>query len=124
MLTVILLDVRRLEILRVLDVVESLAQGLEAVKVVCRLRYASCVYDVPCVHNGIGYLFLVVPTIVVAVWLRPRSLVCLWLAASRAMTTRNFLVFLIPLVLLLRLLLTIVASGSTARLRYDCCCCP
>ena len=78
MLTVIILDVRRLEILRILDVVESLAQGLEAVGVVRRLRSASCVDDVPCVHNGIGYLFPVVPPVgVVAVLLRARSLICL-----------------------------------------------
>ena len=78
MLTVVLLDVRRLEILRVLNVVESLAQGLEAFRVVRRLRSASCVDDVSCVHNGIAYLFPVVPTVVVvAVWLRARSLICL-----------------------------------------------
>ena len=108
-LTVILLDVRRLEILRVLDVVESLAQGLEAVGVVRRLRSASCVDDVPCVHNRIGYLFPVVPivVVVVAVWLRARSLICLWLATSGAMTTRSFLILLVSLVLLLLLLLTI-----------------
>ena len=65
MLTVVLLDIRRLEILRVLDVVESLAQGLEAVGVVHKLRSASCVDDVPCVHNGIRYLFPIVPMVVV-----------------------------------------------------------
>ena len=122
MLTVVLLDVRRLEILRVLDVVESLAQGLEAIGVVRRLRSASCVDDVSCVHNGIGYLFPVVPTVVVvAVWLRARSLVCLWLATSGAMTTRSFLILLVSLVLLFLLLLTLVASGGTACLRYCCC---
>ena len=67
MLTVVLLDVRRLEILRVLNVVERLAQGLEAVGVVYRLRSVSCVDNVPCVYNGIGYLFPVVPTVVVVV---------------------------------------------------------
>ena len=61
MLTVVLLDVRRLEILRVLDVVESLAQGLEAVGVVRRLRSASCVDDVPCVHNGLATSSLLFP---------------------------------------------------------------
>ena len=72
MLTVVFLDVRRLEILRVLDVIEGLAQGLEAVGVVRRLRSASCVDDVLCVHNGIGYLFHVGPTVVlVAVWQGP-----------------------------------------------------
>ena len=122
MLTVVLLDVRRLEILQVFDVVESLAQSLEAVGVVRKLRSASCIDDVLCVHNRIGYLFPVVPmVVVVAVWLRPRSLVCLWLATPGAMTARSFLLFLIPLVLLLLLLLMIVASGSMARMRYDCC---
>ena len=122
MLTIVILDVRRLEILRVLDVVESLAQGLEAVGVVRRLRSASCIDDVPCVHNGIGYLFPVVPTVVVvAVWLRARSLICLWLATSGAMTTRSFLIPLVSSVLLFLLLLTLVASGGTACLRYDCC---
>ena len=72
MLIVVLLDVRGLETPWVLDVIESLAQGLEAVRVVCKLSSASCVDDVPCVHDGIGYLFPVVPAvIVVAVWLRP-----------------------------------------------------
>ena len=114
MLTVILLDVSRLEILRVLDVVENLAQGLEAVGVVHKLRSASCVDDVPCVHNGIGYLFPVVPTVViVAVWLRARSLICLWLATSGVMTTRSFLILLVSSVLLFLLLLTLVASGGT-----------
>ena len=122
MLTVVLLDVRRLEILRVLDVVESLAQGLEAVGVVRRLRSASYIDDVPCVHNGIGYLFPVVPTVVVvAVWLRARSLICLWLATSGAMTTCSFLILLVSSVLLFLLLLTLVASRGTACLRYYYC---
>jgi len=121
LLTVILLDVRRLEILRVLDVVESLAQGLEAVGVIRKLRSASCVDDVPCVHNGIGYLFPVVPrVVVVAVWLRARSLVCLWLATSGAMTTRSFLILLVSSILLFLLLLTLVASWGTTCLRYCC----
>ena len=125
MLTVVLLDVRRLENLRVLDVVESLAQGLEAVGVVRKLYSASCVDDVPCVHNGIGYLFPIIPTVVVvAIWLRVRSLICLWLATSRAMTTHSFLILLVSLVLLLLLLLTLVASGGTACLRYYCCSSP
>ena len=77
MLTVILLDVRRLEILRVLNVVEGSAQSLEAIGVFRKLCSASCVYDIPCIHDGISYLFPVVPTIVViAVWLRSRGLVC------------------------------------------------
>ena len=76
MLTVVLLDVRGLEILWVLDIFESPAQGLEAVGVVCKLSSTSCVDDVSCVHDGIGYLFPVASAvIVVAVWLRPRGLV-------------------------------------------------
>ena len=105
----------------VLDVVESLAQGLEAVGVVRKLRSASCIDDVLCIHNGIGYLFPVVPTVVVvAVWLRARSLICLWLATSGAMTTRSFLILLVSSVLLFLLLLTLVASRGTACLRYYC----
>ena len=122
MLTVILLDVRSLEILRVLDVVESPAQGLEAIGVIRKVCSASCVDDVPCVHDGIGYLFPVVPTVVVvAVWLRARSLICLKLATSRAMTSHSFLILLVSSVLLFFLLLTLVASGGTAFLRYYCC---
>ena len=127
LLTVVLLDVCRLEILWVLDVVEDTAEGGETIGVVCKLCSASCVDDVPCVHDGIGYLFPVVPTVVVvvvAVWLRARSLICLWLATSGAMTTRSFLILLVSSVLLLRLLLTLVASGGTACLRYCCCSSP
>ena len=71
MLTVVLLDVRWFEILRVLDVVKNPAEGLEAIEIVRKLQSVSCVDDVPCVPNGIGYLFPIVPTVVVvAVWLR------------------------------------------------------
>src|SRR6185503_3468392 len=125
LLTVVLLDVCGLEILWVLAVVESPAQGLEAVGVVCKLSSAYCVDDVPCVHDGIGYLIPVVPAvIVVAVWLRPRGLVYWWLATPGAMAARGFLILLISLVLLLLLLLTLVASGGTACLRYDYCSSP
>ena len=122
MLTVVLLDVCRLEILWVLDVVEDTVEGGETIGVVCKLCSASCIDDVPCVHNGIGYFFPIVPTVVVvAVWLRARSLICLWLATSGAMTTYSFLILLVSLVLLFLLLLTLVASGGTACLRYCCC---
>ena len=126
MLTVVLLDVCRLEILWVLDVVEDTAEGRETIGVVCKLCSASCIDDVPCVHNGIGYFFPIVPTVVVvvAVWLRARSLICLWLATSRAMTTRSFLILLVSSVLLFLLLLTVVASRGTACLRYYCCSSP
>ena len=69
MLAVVLQDFRWLEILRVLDVVEDSAEGLEAIGVVCKLRSASCVDDVPCVHHGIDNFFPVVSAvIVVATW--------------------------------------------------------
>ena len=51
-LTIVLLDVRRLEVLRVLDVVESPAQGLEAIRIIRKLCSASCVDDIPCVNDG------------------------------------------------------------------------
>ena len=122
MVTVVLLDVRWLEVLRVLDVVESLAQGLEAVGIVRKLCSASCVDDIPCIHDGVGYLFPIVPVVVVvvvAIWLRPRSLVCWWLATPGLMVACDFLILLVSLILLLQLLLAIMASGSTACLRYD-----
>ena len=65
MLTVVLLDVRWLEILRVLDVVKDSAECLEAIEIICKLRSASCVDDVLCVHYRVGYLFPVVPAVVV-----------------------------------------------------------
>ena len=65
LLTVILLDVHRLEILWVLDVVEDSAEGLKAIGVIRNLRSASCVDDVPCVHYGISYFLPVVPAVVV-----------------------------------------------------------
>ena len=85
----------------------------------CDLRL--CVDDVPCVHYGIGYFFLVVAVVVIATWLRPRSLVCWWLTTPRAMDACDFLILLISLILVLQLLLTMMASWSTACLRYDCC---
>ena len=123
-LTVVLLDVCWLEIIWVLNVVEDSAEGGEAIGVVRKLCSVPCDDDISCIHDGIGYLFPVVPTVVVAVWLRPRSLICLQLATRWAMTARSFLILLISLVLLLMLLLTLVASGGTACLRYDCCCSP
>ena len=72
---------------------------MEAVGVVCKLSSASCVDDVPCVQDGIGYLFPVVPAvIVVVIWLRPRGLVYWWLATPGAMGDRDFLILLISLV--------------------------
>ena len=90
-----LLDVRRFEILRVLDVVEDSAEGLEAIGVVCKLRYASCVDDVSCVHYRIGNFFPVVPVVVVVIWLRLRSLVCWWLATPGATKAYDFLILLV-----------------------------
>ena len=76
MLTVVLLDICGFEIVWVLDVVEDAAKGWEAIGVVCVMHSASCIDDVPCVHYGIGYFLPVLIAIVVAVRLRPRSLVC------------------------------------------------
>ena len=122
LLTVVLLDVCRLEILCVLDIVEDTAEGREMIRVVCKLCSVSCVDDVPCIHDRIGYLFPIVPTVVVvAVWLRARSLICLWLATSGAVTTRSFLILYVSSIPLFLLLLTLVASGGTACLRYCCC---
>ena len=121
MLTVVLLDVHWLEILRVLYVVEDSAEGLEAIRIVCKLRSASCVDYVPCIHYGIGYFLLVVSAIVVATWLRPRGLVCRWLATPGVMDACDFLILLVSLILLLQLLLTVMASEGTAYFRYDCC---
>ena len=43
-------------------------------RIISKLRSASYVDDVPCVHYGISYLFPVVPAVVVvAIWLRPRG---------------------------------------------------
>ena len=112
MLTVVLLDVHWLEILRVLDIVKNSAEGLEAIGIVYKLRSASCIDNVSCVHYGIGYFLPVVPTVVVvAIWLRPRSLVCQWLATPGSMVTCNFLILLVSLILLLQLLLAMMAPG-------------
>ena len=119
MLTVVFLDICGFEILRVLDVVEDAAEDWEAIGIVCEMCSASCVDDVPCVHYGIGYFLPVLAAIVVAVRLRPRSLVCWWLTTPGAMTACDFLILLVSLVLLL----TIMAPGGTTCLRYDCCSC-
>ena len=76
MLTVVLLDVLGLEVLRVLNVVEDSAEGLEVIGVVRKLRSVSCVDYISRIHYGIGYLLPVVPAVVVVIWLRLRSLVC------------------------------------------------
>ena len=75
MLTVVLLDICGFEILWVLDVVEDAAEGWEAFGIVCEMRSASCIDDIPSIHYGIGYFF----SVVVVVRLRPRGLVCYWL---------------------------------------------
>ena len=73
---------------------KTLLLGGEAIGVVSKLCSASCVDDFPCIHDGVGYLFSVMPTVVVSVWLRPRSLVCLRLATPGTMTARSFLILL------------------------------
>ena len=117
LLTVVFLDICVFEILRVLDVVEDATEDWEAIGIVCEMHPASCVDDVPCVHYGIGYFLPALIATIVAVRLRPRSLVCWWLATPRTMIACDFLILLVSLVLLL----TIVASGGTACLRYDYC---
>ena len=58
LLTVVLLDVRWLEILWVLGIVKDAVEGWKAIGIICKLCSASCVDDVPCVHYGIGYFLL------------------------------------------------------------------
>ena len=85
MLTVVLLDVRWLEILWVLDIVKDSAEGLEAIGIICKLQSASYIDDVSCVHYGMGYFLPVVAAVVAAIQLRPRSLVCWWLTTPGVM---------------------------------------
>jgi hypothetical protein len=101
LLNIKLLDVCGFEVLWVLDVVEDTAEGWKAIGVVCKMRSVSCIDDVPCIHPGIGYFFEVADAIVVAVRLRSWSLDCWWLSTPRAMTTCDFLLLLVSLVLLL-----------------------
>ena len=75
---------------------------------VCKMRLASCIDDVPCIHPGVSYFFMVVAAAVVAVLLRPWSLVCYGLSTSGTMTACDFLLLLVSLVLLLKL--TMMAS--------------
>ena len=117
MLTVVLLDVRWLEIIWVLDVVENTAEGWEAIEIVCEMRSASCIDDIPSIHYGIGYFF----SVIVVVRLRPRGLACWWSATPGAMMACDFLILLVSLILLLQLLLTMMASRGTTCLSYDCC---
>ena len=67
MLTVILLDVRGFEVLRVLNVVKDAAECWKAIGVVCKMCLASCIDDVPRVHPRVGYFFMVKAMVVVAV---------------------------------------------------------
>ena len=65
------------EILWVLDIVKDAVEGWEAIGVVYKMRLASCIDDMPCIHPGIGYFFKVaVAVVVVVVRLRPWSLDC------------------------------------------------
>ena len=113
MLTVILLDVSRLEVFWVHDVVESAAKGWKSVGIICKMRLASCVDDLPRVHPGIGYFFMVVSAAVVAVLLVPWSLISCGLSTPRTLVAGNFLLLLDSLVLLL---LTVMASRSATCL--------
>ena len=99
MLTVVLLNVGRFEILWVLDVVEDTAEGWEPVRIICKMHLAFCVDDLPRVHLRIGY-FMVVPVHVVVVLLKPWSLVSCGLSSSRTLTASDFLLVLVSLELL------------------------
>ena len=68
MLTVVLLDVGGFEILWVLDIVEDAAEGWEPVKIICKMRLASCIDDFPRIHPGIGYFFMVVAVTIVVLF--------------------------------------------------------
>ena len=115
LLTVILLDVSRLEVFWVHDVVESAAKGWKSVGIICKMRLASCIDDILCIHPRVGYFFMVVPAAVVAVLLRPCSLVCCGLSTPRTLAASDFLLLLVSLILLL-LLLAVMASRSAACL--------
>jgi len=84
-------------------------------KLLNNLREVASIDDIPRIHYGIGYFF----SVVVAVRLRPRVLVCWWLATPGAMIACDFLNLLVSLVLLLQL--TMMASLGMACLRYYCC---
>ena len=77
------------------------AEGWKAIGVVCKMRSVSCIDDMLCIHPRIGYFFKVADAVIVAIWLRPWSLDCRWLSTPGAMTTCNFLLLLVSLVLLL-----------------------
>ena len=112
LLTVILLDVSRLEVFWVHDVVESAAKGWKPVGIICKMRLASCVDDLPRVHPGIGYFFMVVSAAVVAVLLVPWSLISCGLSTPRMLAASNFLVLLDSLVLLLTVRVGYRASSA------------
>ena len=116
MLTVVLLDVRGFEVLWVLDVVEGAAQGWETIGIVYKMRLASCIDDLLHVHPEIDYFFMVVAAAIVAVLLRPWSLVCCGLSTPRTVPASNFLLLLVSSVLLL--LLTVMASQRAACLWF------
>ena len=113
MLTVVLLNVGRFEILWVLDAVQDTAEGWEPVGTICKMCLAFCVDDLLRVLLRIGY-FMVVVVAVVAVLLKPWSLVSCGLSTPRTLAASNFLLLLDSLVLLL---LTVMASRSATCLR-------
>ena len=112
LLTVVLLDVGGFEILWVVDVVEDAAEGWNPVRVICKMRLASCIDDLSSINPGVSYFFTVAAMVVAAVLLGPWSLVCCRLSTP-TVAASDFLILLVSLVLLL----TVMASRGAARLR-------
>ena len=77
------------------------------------MRLVSCIDDLPRIHPGIGYFFVVVAVTIVAVLLVPWSLVSCGLSTPRTLAASNFLILLDSLVLLL---LTVMASRGVTCL--------
>ena len=113
LLTIVLLDVGRFEVLWVLDVIENATEGWKPIEVIYKMRLASCINDFPCVRPIIGDFFMVVAVVVVAVLLKPWSLVSCGLSTPRTLAASDFLLLLVSSVLLL---LTMIASRSASCL--------
>ena len=77
------------------------------------MRLVSCIDDLPCIHPGIGYFFVVVAVTIVAVLLVPWSLVSCGLSSSGTLTASDFLLVLVSL----ELLWTAMAAWSVTYLR-------
>ena len=81
-----------------------------------KVRSASCVNNVPCIHPGVGYFFTIEAATFVAVQLRPWSMVCYGLSTPRMLAACDFLLLLVSLVLLL--LLMVMATMRAACLWF------